>query len=189
MKYLMIILLEILPFSTVFAHDEGNFFVSYELLEMGANNFKNFAGDIGCRFDDKNQIRFVVMEVDITEEHLSSPFMAIVSGSKATAYMKGYELNYDYFFSGAFYLMANIGYIDMSFQSTVNSTDFYQVRTATFGSGIGYKHMNLFGTENMNLSIPIRYMINPFEETVFTDFTVNGSQLAPSVWCFLGYEF
>jgi len=79
-KWILIIVL-LAASSAVAQNKEKGFFISYELLEMAANKFQYFAGDLGYRFDQKNQTRFLIMEVKLTEEHLSSDWAKIVDGN------------------------------------------------------------------------------------------------------------
>ncbi len=164
---------------------------SYEILEMSANKFRYFAGDAAYRLNEKNQLRIVVMEVKLTERHLSDDTWAkIVDGPHMTGYMRGYELNLDHFLTPRFYVMANLGYIHFDFENAV-SRDSYSNSTLAMGSGFGYR-WNLPVLDRrfyVNPSIPIRYFFNPVEETQLGDSKVNPITIAPSVWIFLGYQF
>lgn len=170
---------------------EPRFSVSYELLEMSANRFRNFAGDIGYRLTPKSELRLVVMEVSLTESHLADDFWArIVTGGGVKGYMRGYEMNYDRFVAGGLYVMANAGYIDLSFES-VDTGARYGNGTLSLGSGVGYKLRNLFGVKGLilNPSIPIRYFFDPVEETLLGTGTVQEIRIAPSAWVFIGFSF
>ena len=46
---------------------QSSFFIGYETFEMTMNKFQNFAGELGYRFNDKNQIRLMIGEVNLTE--------------------------------------------------------------------------------------------------------------------------
>ena len=158
---------------------------------MGANRFQYFAGDIGFRLSDKSQLRFVVMEVNLTESHLSDDFWAqIIDGEGVTGYMRGYELNYDRFVWRGLYYMINIGYIDMEFES-VDLPLRYRNKTFSIGSGIGYRiDLPIFDNRFfINPSIPIRFLTSPFEERNLGSGTVQAFDIAPSVWVFMGFRF
>lgn len=167
------------------------FFASYEIMEMAANRFQYFAGDVGVRLSPRSQLRLVVMEVNLTESHLSDDFWArIVEGNGVKGYMRGYELSYDRFLGRGFYVMANAGYIRMSFEQVDTGTS-YRNATLSLGSGIGYRIRNLFGIKGLfiNPSIPIRYFFNPVDRTPLGTGTVQEIRVAPSVWTFIGFEF
>ena len=79
--------------------DRSLFFIGYEAMEMTMNKFQNFAGEVGYRFNDKNQIRLMIGEVKLTERHLSSSWeAAAVDGENVEGYFRIYELYYDRFF-------------------------------------------------------------------------------------------
>lgn len=170
---------------------QPRFSVSYELMEMGANRFHNFAGDIGYRLTSTSRLRLVIMEVDLTESHLSDDFWArIVKGGGVKGYMRGYELTYDRFVAGGLYVMANAGYIDLSFES-VDTGARYANGSFSLGSGLGYRFDNPFGLKGLfiNPSLPIRYFFDPVEETRLGSGTVQPIRVAPSVWLFVGFSF
>jgi len=191
MKNLILFFSMIVATSSVFSEErDKGLFVSYELLEMSENNFQYFAGDIGYRFDRRNQVRFIIMEVKLTEEHLSSEWAKIVDGNNVEGYMRGYEVTYDRFFTKNWYYMANISYISLEFEHT-KVNDRYKNETVALGTGIGYRYDNFLGVNGLfiNPSIPLRVFLNPVEETKLGDSTVNEAVLAPSIWMFVGYQF
>lgn len=57
-------------------NDYSSFFISYETMEITMNKFQNFAREVGCRFNDKNQVRLMFGKVKLTERHLSSSWEA-----------------------------------------------------------------------------------------------------------------
>ena len=80
-------------------NDRSTLFFGYETLEMTMNKFQNFAGEVGYRFDDKNQLRLMIGEVNLTERHLSSKWeAAAVDGDNVEGYFRIYELYYDRYF-------------------------------------------------------------------------------------------
>lgn len=187
-KSLLILLLLQLPITSY--SKELDFFASYELLEMSANNFSEYAIDVGAKLDDGNQIRIVLMDVNLTESHLSSEWAQIVEGKNVKGNFKGVELNYDYFIDENWYIMANISKISMAFQHIL-LPDSYKNTTYAIGSGFGYKEQNIFGSKGLfyNVSVPFRYFFEPVEETKLGESTINRVRLAPSLWFFVGYDF
>ena len=170
--------------------DRG-YFVAYESLEMSMNNFKNFAGEIGYRFNQKNQLRMTIMEVKLTERHLSSGWEATaVDGKNVEGYLRGYEMHYDRFFSKHWYVSANLGYYDDTYNHT-KLDEGLENKTVTLGTGIGYTHNHLFGIKHfyLNLSIPVRYYFNPIEKTKLGETTIRPHVVVNNMWLFFGYKF
>ena len=176
----------------VFAQtNKKGFFVGYEILEMAMNEFQNFAGEIGYRFDEKNQVRLTMMEVKLTERHLSSKYEAqSIDGEDVEGYFRGYEVNYDRFFTKNWYISANIGYHHHTYEHTILD-DEVENDTPTIGSGIGYNKSNLFGINHLylNFSVPVRFYFNKIDETELGETTVRPHSIVNNIWLFLGYEF
>jgi Protein of unknown function, DUF481 len=177
----------------VFADDDENhFFAGYEILEMSMNNFKNFAGEIGYRFDSNNEVRLVIMDVNLTERHLSNKYQAHATDNKGNVkgFFKRYEVNYDRFFSQHWYYMANVGWSHDHYQHVLLDEN-VDNKTTTIGSGIGYKYTNPLGINHLyvNLSYPVRYFFHPIRETKLGDTTVRKHIIVDNLWLFIGYEF
>ena len=189
-KFVVTIILLISVNSFAYA-GENKFFVGYETLEMAMNKFQNFAGELGYRIDDKNQIRFTIMEVKLTERHLSSKYeAAAIDGKNVEGYFRGYEAHYDRFFSKHWYVSANIGYYNDSYEHTILD-EVIENKTLTIGSGIGYMRSNLFGVEHLylNFSVPVRFYFNKLDETKLGETTVRTHLIVNNIWLFVGYEF
>lgn len=170
--------------------DRG-YFGAYETLEMAMNKFEHFAGEFGYRFNQKNQLRMTIMEVKLTERHLSSGWeAAAVDGNDVEGYFRGYEMHYDRFFSKHWYYSANLGYYNDEYNHTELDED-VKNQTVTIGGGIGYMRNNLFGINHfyMNFSIPIRYYFNHIDETKLGETTIRPHVVVNNMWLFLGYEF
>ena len=145
--------------------DRSSFFMGYEAMEMTMNKFQNFAGEVGYRFNDKNQIRLMIGEVKLTERHLSSSWeAAAVDGENVEGYFRIYELYYDRFFGKKknFYYSGSVAYVRDQYEHLITS-DKIDSQTATAGFAIGYKKEDLFGIDHLyvNASIPFRYYFNP----------------------------
>lgn len=164
---------------------------SYEILEMSVNNFRYFAGDIAYALNDHEQLRFVVMEVALSERHLADDVWSkIAEGPDLTGYMRGYEITLDHFVTRRFYVMLNAAFIHLDFEHRQTKQQ-YRNDTFSLGTGFGYKWNLPILNERIfiNPSIPIRYFFNPVEETIMGTSKINSIALAPSVWLFIGYEF
>ena len=141
----ILIICFILLFSVnVFAQTyEKGIFIGYETLEMAMNNFQYFAGEIGYRFNAENQLRLTIMEVKMTERHLSNKYEAVaVEGKNVKGYFRGYEVHYDWFFLSPVYVSANIGYYNNTYEHTILDEK-VRNETLTLGSGLGYRRSNL----------------------------------------------
>lgn len=164
---------------------------SYEILEMSVNNFHYFAGDLAYTLSENEQLRFVVMEVALSERHLADDVWSkIAEGPNLTGYMRGYEITLDHFVTRRFYVMLNAAFIHLDFEHRLTKQQ-YRNDTFSLGTGFGYKWNLPILNERIfiNPSIPIRYFFNPVEETIMGTSKINAITLAPSVWLFIGYEF
>lgn len=170
---------------------ERGYFGAYETLEMAMNDFKYFAGEVGYRFNQKSQMRMAVMEVKLTERHLSSGWeAAAVDGNDVEGYLRAYEMHYDRFFSKHWYVSANLGYRNDKYNHTELDESLAN-KTLTLGTGIGYTRNHLFGIKHfyLNFSIPVRYYFNPLEETKLGETTIRPHVIVNNIWLFLGYKF
>ncbi len=188
-------LLITIPFNSLVHAQEENtsFFIGYETLEMSMNKFQYFAGEFGYRFDDKNQIRLMIGEVNLTERHLSSKWEAVaVDGENVEGYFRIYELYYDRYFGKreSWYYSANVAYVRDKYTHLIsdNSIDH---ETATIGFCIGYRKENLFGVNHLylNASIPFRYYLNDIPETQWGDTKILPHKYVNNIWLFVGYHF
>jgi hypothetical protein len=151
--------------------EDRGFFVGYETLEMAMNEFTNFAGEVGYRLDEKSRVRLTIMEVSLTERHLSSSWeAAAVDGSDVEGYFRGYEMHYDRFFKRRFYVSANIGYYNDLYEHTKLDEE-VENTSVTLGSGLGFQQSQLFGVDHLylNFSIPVRFYFSKLEETKLGD--------------------
>jgi hypothetical protein len=170
---------------------ERGYFGGYETLEMAMNRFTYFAGEFGYRFDRKNRLRMTVMEVKLTERHLSSGWeAAAVDGRDVEGYLRGYEMHYDRFISKHWYIIANLGYYNDEYNHTELAQNLNN-KTMTIGTGVGYKRENLFGVKHLylNFSVPVRYYFNRIEETRLSETTIRPHVIVNNMWLFFGYEF
>ncbi len=173
--------------------DRSSFFVGYEAMEMTMNRFQNFAGEIGYRFNTKDQIRLMIGEVKLTERHLSSSWeAAAVDGENVEGYFRIYELYYDRFFGKKknFYYSGSVAYVRDQYEHLITS-DKLDNQTVTAGFAIGYKKENLFGIKHLylNASIPFRYYFNDISETQWGETKVVEHKFVNNIWLFIGYHF
>ncbi len=200
MKNLAIIIFLILWSASVFAQDstntKSNVFIAYDLGEMAFNRFQNFAGEVGYKFKNDHMIRFVYLNIKLTEEHLSSDFAMAVDGENVTGLWHGYELLYDipiYRFKGGngfVYGGLSAGYHENSYQHTILNES-VEHNTGTIGFDIGYRESNVLKVKGLylNFQIPIRYNFKTLEETMLGEATVNKSVFGQNISFFIGYEF
>jgi hypothetical protein len=171
--------------------DREGAFIAYEVAEMTMNQFRNFAGEVGYRFRSPYQARLTIMEVDLTERHLSSSWeSAAVDGRNVTGYFRGYELHVDRFLLSNLYVSANVGYYADTYTHT-QLPDRVKNKTFTVGSGVGYSRPNIFGIQHLhfNFNVPVRYYFNRLEETQLGDATVREHVVVNNMWLFIGYRF
>ncbi|QLG44381.1 hypothetical protein [Costertonia aggregata] len=173
--------------------DRSSFFIGYETFEMTMNKFQNFAGEVGYRFNEKNQIRLMIGEVKLTERHLSSSWeAAAVDGDNVEGYFRIYELYYDRYFGKRknFYYSGNVGYVKDEYNHLI-SDNRLENETATIGFSIGYRKENIFGIKHLytNISLPFRYYLNDIPETQWGDTTISAHKFVNNFWFFVGYQF
>lgn len=169
------------------------FFAGYETLEMSMNEFKNFAGEIGYRFDALNQVRLMIGEVDLTERHLSSSWEAVaVDGDDVEGYFRIYELYYDRSFSETsnWYYSGSVAYVRDEYDHLISDNKIDN-ETATVGFAIGYQKYNLFGIEHLyvNASMPFRYYFNDIPKTTWGETKILDHKFVNNLWLFVGYKF
>jgi len=190
-KLVISILVMIFSFGLWAKEQEKNIFIGYETLEMFMNNCKYFAGEIGYKFDDKNQIRLTVMETVLSERHLSSKYEAMaVDGKNVEGYFQGYELHYDRFLSKYFYVSASLGYYHDTYKHTILEEELNN-ETFTVGSGLGFRRHGFLGIDRMyyNFDLPVRYYFDNIEETELGNTTILEHTIINNIWFFIGYEF
>jgi len=175
---------------------KSNFYLGYDLGEMAFNKFQNFAGEVGFNLKNQHAIRFVYLNIKLTEDHLSSDFARAVDGDNVTGHWVGYELFYDVplyrFKNGDTYIYGGLsaGYHKNSYEHTVLAESFDH-QTGTVGLGVGFRDTNVFGIKGlyMNFQIPVRYNFNKLEETKLGNSTVNKVVVDQTISFFVGYEF
>lgn len=187
--------------ANVFAQDsttnnKNQIFIGYDLGEMAFNKFQNFAGEVGLNFKNDNMLRFVYLNVKLTESHLSSGFAQAIDGENIKGHWQGYELLYDiplyrlknkesFFYGGL-----SAGYHNFKYQHTILNESMNH-KTGTAGFDIGYRETNVFKVKGLyyNFQIPVRFYFNPIEETQLGSSTVNKSGFEQTISFFIGYEF
>lgn len=188
-------LIFVLPLTSLKAQDEDHstFFIGYETLEMTMNRFQNFAGEVGYRFDEKNQIRLMIGEVNLTESHLSSKWQAAaVDGENVEGYFRIYELYYDRYFGKRknWYYSGSVAYVRDKYNHIISDNSIDN-ETATAGFSIGYRKENLFGLNHLyiNAAIPFRYYFNSIPETQWAETKILSHKFVNNIWLFAGYKF
>lgn len=182
-------------FNSLFSQsqDRSSFFIGYESLEMVMNNFQNFAGEIGYRFNEKNQIRLMIGEVKLTERHLSSKWEAVaVDGGDVEGYFRIYELYYDRYFGKRknFYYGGSAAFVHDKYDHLV-SDNYIDSKSMTLGFSIGYRKENLFKIKNLyiNAAMPFRYYFNDIPETQWGETKILEHKYVNNIWLFVGYKF
>lgn len=175
---------------------KSNFFIGYDLGEMAFNNFQNFAGEAGLKFKNDHSIRFVYLNVKLTEKHLSSSITGAVDGENVSGLWNGYELLYDiplYRFKkgdGFVYGGVSAGYHKNAYQHTILAESL-EHKTGTVGFDVGFRETNIFKVKGLyiNFQIPFRYYFKTLEETKLGSSTITKVTLEQTVSFFVGYEF
>ncbi len=160
---------------------------------MGMNEYKNFAGEVGFKISNKGQLRLAVMEVELTERHLSNKYEAFaIIGGNMTGYLQAYELSYDFISPNSNWLyFISAGYVHDVYQHTIQADQRIDNHTTTAGFGFGYKIKNFLYVPSLYLhfSMPFRYYFNSIPETKLADSTVREHKFVNNIWLFLGLDF
>jgi hypothetical protein len=162
--------------------------IGYELLEMAMNGFQYFAGEVGYAFDDRHRLRLTAMEVKLTERHLSSEYeAAAIDGEGVTGYLRAYELHYQRRMWRGLYLSGAIGYTRDRYKHEESGDELIN-HTPTVGLGVGYRWKNPLSVPHLyvDLAVPVRYYINPIDETQLGDATVRPHVVVNNIWLFIG---
>jgi hypothetical protein len=155
---------------------------------MAMNGFRNFAGEVGYRFDDRHRVSLSIMEVRLTERHLRSGWeSAAVDGAGVSGYFRNYELHATRRLWRGAYLSLAAGYAHDRYVHG-ESGDEISNHTATAGLGLGWRWDDPFSIPHsyVDLSIPARYYVDPIEETQLGDATVRSHTLVNNIWLFVG---
>jgi hypothetical protein len=130
------------------------------------------------------------MDVQATEDHLSSEFAQAVDGNNVSGIFRGYEIFYNFPISSGWYFGSSIGYYTEKYQH-IHLQDSVSSTSPTVGVALGYREENLFGIGNLyyDFSIPVRYTFNGFEDTKLGDSTANNNTIRNNVWFAVGFNF
>lgn len=166
-------------------------FVAFELFELSMNDFKNFAGEFGHKFSEKYQARLTVMDIKLTERHLRSAEAAAIDGPNVEGIFRGYEINFDRYFTKSWYLSLNAGHYTDIYQHQNLEDQKLKNETFTIGTGVGYLKQNPLGIQNtyVNFNLPLRYYFNSIDETMLGDTRVRKHLIVNNLWLFLGMHF
>lgn len=169
---------------------ELGIFVAYDLGEMIFNKFQNFAGELGCFLPDRSLIRFVHMNVKLSEEHLSSDFAQAVHGSDVEGHFLGYELFYSYPVYHNFYVGVSVGYYENSYWH-LKLEEEIKHQSPSIGMQLSYRRPGLLGIDGLyyDFTIPIRYYLFPMEEKPLGDTIISDHIIENNIWFFIGYTF
>lgn len=176
---------------TVQSDEQATLFIAYELGEAAFNKFQSLSGEIGINFPNKQSLRLTHMNVNLTEQHLSSSFAGAVDGSDVKGKLFGFELFYDFpAILDNLYLGPSLGYYNNNYEHTILNQKLRQ-KSVTLGVGISYQESDIFNIKGLyyRFSIPIRTHLNPSEKTNLGDSVINKNNIDNNIWLFIGYEF
>ncbi len=193
-SFLSITVLSLLMLS-LHAQDKATnkFSIGYELLEMSMNKFQHFAGEIAYSIDSKHQLRLMIGEVKLTEQHLSSKWQAVaVDGDDVEGYFRIYELYYDRFFGNRknFYYSGSAAYVRDKYVHLISDNKIDN-ESGTIGFAIGYRKTNLFSINGLyiNASMPFRFYFNDIPKQTWGETEILPHKFVNNIWFFIGYKF
>jgi len=182
----LMVLLIIQPVSA----SESRIFVGYEFGEMAFNNFKHFAGEIGIKLNARRAVRLALVNVALTERHLSSNEASIVEGDNITGNWKGVDIYYDFSITNNFSIGPSIGYHDTEYRHTILDESISN-NSPTIGFAASYGEDSIFGNTNLywRFSLTSRYYLNSTERTTLGDSVVNAIKTDIVPLIYVGYKF
>ncbi|WP_281612686.1 hypothetical protein [Flammeovirga sp. SubArs3] len=167
------------------------FFIAYDLGEAIFNQFKSLGGEVGVGFKNDHLFRMSFTHLFLTEEHLSSDFVKAVDGENVEGKQFGFELFYDFpvFFKGL-YIAPSVGYYDHEYRHTI-SNEKVQQSSFTVGGAISFVETDILKVKGLyyRVSLPLRYTLDPIEETQLGDATIKSNQFDNNIWFFVGFQF
>lgn len=167
-------------------------FIAYEFGEAAFNKFQSVSGEIGIRFPNNQMIRLVHMNVQLTEQHLSSSFAGAVDGDNVEGSMFGFEAFYDIPVTwNTLYLSPSVGYFKGEYNHLILDESLKLDYAYSVGLAVSYRENNLFGLEGLyyNFSVPMRFNLSPTDATVLGETTIVNNTFENNIWIFIGYEF
>lgn len=198
LKMKLLLVLSLAFFKFCIAQEENvaqdnrlEFFVAYEFGEAAFNKFRSLSGEIGIKLQNEHLLRLTHMNVNLTEAHLSSSFAGAVDGDDVEGKFFGFEAFYDFpILLKGLYVGPSIGYYKNEYHHILLDQNLKN-NTFTLGLGISYSETNIFKIDGLyyRLSIPFRISLNPIEETVLGETTINNDTFEQNIWFFIGYEF
>ncbi|MDY7395291.1 hypothetical protein UMM65_08560 [Aureibaculum sp. 2210JD6-5] len=168
------------------------FFIAYEIGEAVFNKFQSHSGEIGLRFRNNHLLRLVHMNVNLSEQHLSSSFAKAVDGPNVKGKFFGFEAFYDFtVFRDKLYVGPSVGYYKSEYNHTILDEELKNDFSPTIGVGISYRETNLFGVKGLftTFSIPLRIDLKPTKKTKLGETTIVGGVFDQNIWFFIGFEF
>ncbi|NME71072.1 hypothetical protein [Flammeovirga aprica] len=168
-----------------------NFFIAYDLGEAVFNQFKSLGGEAGIRFKNDHLLRLAFTYLYLSEKHLSSDFAKAVDGKNVKGKQVGFEFFYDFpVFTKGLYIAPSFGYYDHEYTHTV-SNEKLQKSSFTVGSAISFVETDVLKIKGLyyRVSLPLRFTLDPIQDTQLGDTTVKNNRFDNSIWFFVGFQF
>ena len=166
-------------------------YAGYELMEMAMNRFQYFAGEFGYAFDDRYRLSLSIMEVNLTERHLSSGWeSSAIDGDGVAGYLRSYELHLKRRMWRGLYLSGGVGYARDRYVHEASGMELVS-QTPTLGVGFGWRWQEPLSIPHLyiDLAVPVRYYFNRIEETALGDATVRPHVVVNNIWLFIGAQW
>ena len=168
----------------------GQFFAGYELGEMALNRFRHFAGEAGYVFENRQAVRVSIMNVALSERHLSSSEASAVNGNNVEGRWRGLDVYFDFPVFSNFYLSPSIGYHDTQYTHTILNESVTH-NSGSAGVALSYVGNDVLGFTQLywRLSLTYKYFFNSQSDASLGDTMINGgsSEFVPLL--FIGHRF
>ena len=168
----------------------GSLFVGYELGEMALNKFRHFAGEVGYQFDNNHALRIGLLNVALSERHLSSGEASAVEGDDVEGLWRGIDLYYDYPITDTIFVSPSVGYHDIIYT--------HRVLGSSVGSASGTAGIALSFTGDIvpgitalywRFSLTFNYSFEEQEEAILGETLVSDGAFDFVPFIFVGYTF
>ena len=175
-------------------------FIAYDFGQAMFNRFQSLSGEIGLRLKNRHLVRLTHMNLNYTEEHLSSkkaiPFINPFEGENIKGRIFGFELMYSIPTlkwnenKSIIYLSPSLGHYKKKYWHTILDERF-ENSTFLVGLEISYRETNVFGVKGLYyaLTIPLRFNFTPHGTIFLGDAKILGDRVDSNTMFFVGIEF
>jgi len=159
---------------------DASWFAGYDFGQMAFNDFKNFSGELGVRFNNKHAMRLSYLNIALTERHLSSNESSAVEGNYVEGLWHEVDIYYDYPVWNNFFMSPFVGYHDTTYTHLLVAES---VTNTTALAGLAFLYMgdDVLGIDDLywRAAATFYHRFEPLEKTRLGDSVVNAGTAGP----------